>query len=256
MNISFKSEDNHTIHGTLSRGKHEKSYAILIHGITADRHEWGFFDFLVQELNQQGITTLAIDYRGHGESAFDFSDLTLSGILLDIEASFKYIQETHNQSGLPVTLIGNSFSGGLVYLFGQKNIRVHHVVMTCPVTSYISDISRVNSDWEQNLDTGFVLYAGRKIKNKIIDEMHIYDGEIASFASVKRTDIFHGLLDSDVPFTEPESFAKNRSPLVKIHGLEGMDHSFSAPEGSLNRDVLSKEFRKKVARFIVSVLGS
>ena len=67
--INFITNDDHVVHGTLAQPSFPKAVALFVHGITADRHEWGLFDQIVKSLYDKNIASLAIDYRGHGKSA-------------------------------------------------------------------------------------------------------------------------------------------------------------------------------------------
>jgi len=60
--------DDNVLSGTLrvpeGRGKHPA--VILVHSFRTDRTNW---DALVEKLNDRGLATLALDLRGHGQSA-------------------------------------------------------------------------------------------------------------------------------------------------------------------------------------------
>jgi pimeloyl-ACP methyl ester carboxylesterase len=110
--ISLTAFDGHVVAGSFSCAKKNQGTALLVHGITADRHEWGFFDYLSEALLSKGINTLAIDYRGHGESTLSIDQLSLSGVFLDIMTGWQYVEQGSRGHNVKRFLVGNSFGGG------------------------------------------------------------------------------------------------------------------------------------------------
>jgi pimeloyl-ACP methyl ester carboxylesterase len=255
QSFTVLAKDGHVVRGSMSQVDGAKGAALLVHGITSDRHEWGFFDALSAELNSRNITSIAIDYRGHGESTMPIAKLSLSGVFLDIEAGWKHLQEVAGaRRDYRKAIIGNSFGGGLAFLLGAINPEINVTIATCPVMSYIADLGRVNSAWRGEAASGFIRYASKGLPAAIIVEMWAYDSLIELAPTPHKCAIFHGTSDSDVPYSESEKFAKGRTTVV-LKGLHGMDHSFSAPEGVLNRDEQSKIFRAEAGRIIAEYVS-
>ena len=70
--VQFSSFDGIGLEGTLLKPTSTvQASSLMIHGITADRHEWGTFDFLAQMLAEHGIASLRFDYRCHGIAKAD-----------------------------------------------------------------------------------------------------------------------------------------------------------------------------------------
>jgi pimeloyl-ACP methyl ester carboxylesterase len=247
--FTVDADDGHVVHGSYMRAEPERGAALLVHGITADRHEWGFFDALSSELCMRGVSTAAIDYRGHGQSAVPIESISLSGVFLDIQAGWRFVDKTANPDpSSRRILVGNSFGGGLSLLFGSLERRIDLVVATCPVLSYVADILRVNPRWQEELPSGMVRYASKQLPASVISEMYAYDMVIRGIHDTNLV-IFHGTADSDVPYSESVEFVRRHRDGV-LHAIEGMDHSFSAPEGSTDRDDLSAKYRARAGRLI------
>ncbi|MBK7538025.1 MAG: alpha/beta hydrolase [Myxococcales bacterium] len=228
---------------------------LLVHGITADRHEWSFFDFLAAELLGQGFSSLAIDYRGHGASSIPISELSLAGVVLDIAASWEYCLERRQNPSAIKVIVGNSFGGGASLLFSSWSGEIDHVVATCPVLSYVDDLDRVNRAWRSDLPTGRIHYASKSLPSSIVPQMYLFDLMLARTTRNVNLTIFHGTSDTDVPILASEQFIESRGS-GNLHRLLGMDHSFSAPEGTENRAAVSLEFRRRAAREISTFVGS
>jgi predicted alpha/beta-fold hydrolase len=252
--ISINNIDGHTVTGSYEKLKNAIGSCLLIHGITADRHEWGFFDALVWELSEKRISTLAIDYRGHGESNFSMKQLSLSGIYSDISLAWQWLAQ--NESSKERCIIGNSFGAGVAYLFGQLQRDVSQIVLTCPVTSYLADLQRVNPHWRNDVLTKNLQYASKELNPAIISEMEAYDHMIRCIKPSIYGHIVHGTADSDVPLSEVKSFAAARSPVFSLHPLLGMDHSFAAPDGTFDRENKSIEFRAQAAKYVAQLISA
>ena len=252
--ISLVAPDGHMVAGSLLRAKENRGFALLVHGITADRHEWGFFDFLSEALLAKGINTLAIDYRGHGESTLPIEKLSLSGVFLDIMTAWQYIEQESKGQTIKRFVVGNSFGGGLAYLFGQMHKSVDTVIMTCPVTSYIADLNRVSIAWKDKMSSGFVPYASKQLAANTVSEMYTFDELIEQCLIRIPVEVIHGTADSDVPFGESSNFVTQRSENITLHPIDGMDHSFSAPEGATNQNELSTQYRQQAATRIATII--
>lgn len=249
--VNIRSIDGHIVNGTFRSARESGDTGIaclLVHGITADRHEWGFFDYLTDALHELDVATLSIDYRGHGESKLSQEHISLSGIYSDIAASWSWFQKAG--SWTESILIGNSFGAGVAYVFGQLEQSASRIVLTCPVTSYLADLGRVNPAWATEIDRGSVKYANMALSSGVVSEMMAYDSIIASLPSSKRADVIHGTDDADVPYEEVALFASKRRHLT-LHPMAGMDHSFSAPPGSRET---SDYLRASAAHYIANLL--
>lgn len=253
-NFKAISADGHVVHGNLRTVENPIGLALLVHGITADRSEWGFFTALSEEFAARGIASVAIDYRGHGLSELRGPEaISLSGVYLDIEAAWEEMKRIYSSANAKTIIVGNSFGGGLGYLFGQLN-KVDKIIMTCPVTSYVADLNRVTQGWNEKSFSEVIPYASMSLSSNIIPEIYSFDRFIEYCPVDVDFHVFHGTEDSDVPFSESESFAKARGDRASIHPCYGMDHSFSAPEGTIDKKKKDAEYRsiaaEKIARSV------
>ena len=65
--VALTAKDGHKVFGTHRQATSPRATILLVHGITADRHEWGYYDLVGDSLQKIGVASLAIDYRGHAE---------------------------------------------------------------------------------------------------------------------------------------------------------------------------------------------
>ena len=113
--------------------------AILIHGVSDSSmgmHAMG------KALSKGGITTFALDMRGHGESGVK-GDIRYIGQLEDDLADFvAYLCKTYPQA--PITLIGHSQGGGFVLRVagGPNNHLFSRYILTAPFLRYDAPTTR------------------------------------------------------------------------------------------------------------------
>lgn len=243
--IEVVAKDGHVVGGTYRPVDDPVATALFVHGIFADRREWGYYDQLTARLQSSGVATFAIDYRGHGSSELPREQLMLSGIMLDIDAAWRHLLTEHPGGEVRRVISGNSFGGGVAYLYGSTSGAADHMLLTMPVLSYIDDISRVNPDWRNDLADGFIGYAGARLPALLAPEFHFFDTLIEQAPPTCPYTILHGRADSDVPFSASEDFQR-RHPHGRVLGLDGMDHTWAAP-GDMNRETEQSRANQRVA---------
>ncbi|RFP85433.1 alpha/beta fold hydrolase [Rhodobacteraceae bacterium 63075] len=223
--VETKSSDGHIVLGSYTAAQEPKAAVLMVHGITADRSEWGYYRTLAESLQKVGISSLAIDLRGHGKSSFNVTKLSLSGALLDIQAAWNLLSYLEKGKNTKKLLIGNSFGGGVTFLFGNQTPSVDHIFLTAPVLSYIDDIGNMAEAWNDRELSTFK-YVKFDLSSLLVPEMYYFDKRIIENPSRTSFTIIHGKSDSDVPFADSEAFVANR-PAGKLIGLEGMDHCWA-----------------------------
>ena len=124
QSVSFQTSDDVTVHGTLHLPDAEqpRPCVLLLHGGGQDRTEW---NDLLPLLHDRGWATLAIDLRGHGQSAEKISDWSKffndpEGVPRDVEAAIEYLK---NQKGIAadrIAIVGSSVGANLACVGVQR----------------------------------------------------------------------------------------------------------------------------------------
>lgn len=83
--------DGHSVPFTLRLADRARSTCVIAHGITANRSEGGIYDRQAGALIDAGISTLQIDFRGHGESVMPSEQMTARGEVFDLTAAIEAI---------------------------------------------------------------------------------------------------------------------------------------------------------------------
>jgi alpha-beta hydrolase superfamily lysophospholipase len=140
--ITFETEDGVTIVGEHLAVAGATAAALLLHMMPADRSSWRRF---AEVLANRGISSLAIDLRGHGESTrgkgmildyASFSDEDHQRSSLDVDGAMRWLGA---RSGLPqgdIAVVGASIGSNLAIAFGAAHHDVPAVVALSPGLDY------------------------------------------------------------------------------------------------------------------------
>ena len=114
--IHFKTSDGWNIAGVYYAPPKAKGAVVLVHGVGAGFGEW---DTLEPKLWEMGLGTLAIDLRGHGNSALagkkkwsQFSDSDWASAQKDVESAVRFLNK-RGFKAKQIGLIGGSIGANL-----------------------------------------------------------------------------------------------------------------------------------------------
>jgi len=233
--VSFTSFDGYKLEGTLLKSDAEKAAVLFVHGITSDRDELGFHSDYAQYLCENGITSLRFDYRYHGVYEASLEQLTLSGIMNDINAAFNYLQQSADDSTKSYFVVGTSFGGGLsaFWVNSQKILPIKKLILNAPVLDYEDDVlgrnglvknGMLTAKAQKALDTdGYINSSDIHFGRALINEAKIIDC-IKPIAELKnRIVIFHGRDDDDVPLSSSQKF---RGEDTRLEIIDNVGHGF------------------------------
>ena len=249
--VRFSSYDGTSLEGTYSGGEPTgDAVAILVHGITSSRDEFGLFSGLAEHLALQGVPSLRFDYRYHGVDKGPMQELTLSGIVNDIEAAAKVALS--QVEGTRVHVVGMSFGGGLsAFWAATTRIRVASVVMLAPVIDYEEDVlgqhgaiangALSGSAAARLKQFGYLEMDDIRYGPALLNELRYITGLEGLKRLGCRSLIIHGDSDSVVPYSSSQRAAEihERCDLINI---EGTDHGFAVGD---DEDLTSKETKAK-----------
>ena len=184
------------------------------------------------------------DLRGHGTSQGTYEELTLAGIINDIDSAVNELQK-HVLTQTPLIIIAASFSGGLSSYWAFENSnKIHSLVLLNPLLDYSEHM--LFSKWFWNNDEisvkgNEILKAQEwlphrefRMSSNLISEL----SNLKSFEKMKHLSnpvlVIHGNKDGVVSFEIAKEYSNsnNNSTFVTI---DGADHGFT----SSNDDDLS-----------------
>lgn len=225
--VEFESSDGVRLHGTqVLPAEPPMALVVFVHGITSDRAEWGVFDKAATVFAARGVASLRFDYRGHGESRFPSTEITLEGISDDIVAAWAVLR-SQDRPGAEHFIIGSSFGGGLAYRAALTIGGFARAFLLAPVFDYAQDIKRTAPAWRRDVQKkGFIQYSSLKLSPSIVEEAEAFRS-IPPDSDLPAT-IFHGTKDDDVPIASSR-LAVAQHPSLELVEVRGAGHVIAAP---------------------------
>ena len=98
---------------------------LFCHGWTSSNRKYLLF---AKELSKNGICTLAINLRGHGDSLYSLDAYSRHDHLNDILASIDYLQKENNK---PIIVLGKSY-GGYLSAIASSLRTINYLIISQP----------------------------------------------------------------------------------------------------------------------------
>ena len=248
--IFIRAQDGTEIHGMAYDVGNPVAALCILHGHGG--HSGRYVDFM-DWLAGQGIASLAIDQRGHGQTKGRRGHFSsINNVLGDVEEALKWLRSSYLD--VPLYLFGHSF-GGLVtleYVARKPPLELNGFIASAPWLRLASPLSGRQKRRLSLLDkivpwfdlSGFVHKpAGddnrdqwshkslsiRFLKESVKAGEELLSGKVRLPASVKGL-IYHGDHDKQTDFDASKSFSEMYATQVTFQSLPGADHSFSSEE--------------------------
>ena len=261
--LRFRSFDGISLEGTYTSGTVGSNViAILVHGITSSRDEFGLFSGLSEHLAGKGIPSLRFEYRCHGLSELPMEAMTLAGIVNDIEAAA--VAALAHADASSVHVVGMSFGGGLSAYWAAKTlVPVKTVVMLAPVIDYQGDVlgqhgavvdGKLREEMTQDLQRqGYVETDGIRYGAALLNELGFISGAEGLRQLKCNALILHGDADLVVPYSSSKRFAEMYEHCTLLN-IPGTDHGFAVGDDEDLSSPATKEKHREVwsiiSRFI------
>lgn len=248
--IEFTSYDGYSLEGTLVNANPEKAALLFVHGITSSRDELGFHSDYANYLGENGISSLRFDYRYHGVNETPLINLSLCGIVNDIEAAYLALKNNVNENTKSFFVVGTSFGGGLsaFWVDFHKRDEIKKLILNAPVINYEDDVLKRNGlvvngilsheAQQQLLNNGFVDSSDINFGRGLINELPYINGIKPIKQLAERVVIFHGGDDEDVPLASSQEYKTNKTTLNIIPGV---GHGFGI---DIDEDLTHPETKK------------
>lgn len=266
--VTFPSRDGLQLTGTLERSDTTSEVAaVLVHGITSEQHESGFYTEIAEQLASVGVPSIRFNWRCHGGNPLPLEQLSLTGIVNDIHSAVTHLQRSDAVQDLRgIVVVGASFGGGtaLYWAAHQTTVPVKGCVLLAPVIDYAADLFRggelsddmfLSTELSAELaHIGTVPTSSLPVGRAVINELPYFDCESAFRNATFPITIFHGGSDSDVPLSSSEKYVptNNSAHLVVVPEV---DHGFVVP-GTEFTDPVNDRAHKHVALQVSSVISS
>lgn len=256
-NLTVRTRDGLRLAGTLVQPDGDADRAIVfVHGGGVTRDEAGFFTRLANGLAASGVASLRFDLRGHGESQGRQEDLTLAGILADIEAvRGSLVSET---GALRVSLLGASFSGGIcAYYAAEHPGTLDSLVLFNPLLNYKKRFIDDKPYWRDDQlddehahvlsDQGFLAHSPTfKLGRPLLNEIFYLRPHQALSRITTPTLFVHGTKDTFIPVESSRQASSQVAGETRLIELDGAQHGFAVHDDPTYADPQSQRWQASV----------
>ena len=220
---------------------HQKEYplVLILHGFNASK-EMPLLTELAEQLNAQGIATLAFDFNGHGRSEGKFVDMTIPNELEDARRVYQYARQLLHVSS--VALVGHS-QGAVVaaMLAGELGSpQIKALALMSPAPELKEDVASGNLfgvTFDPKNPPQFITLAnGLKVGHDYLQttqQIPVYE------ESAKYTGPVLVLHSQDDPLV-PYQYGQQMSAVyqnARLETLHGFDHNFTQDTPSADQIV-------------------
>jgi alpha-beta hydrolase superfamily lysophospholipase len=129
--VSFRTDDGVTIAATWYEPPSRGPAVILVHMLQRSRRD---FEALAIRLSSEGIGTLAIDLRGHGESQGSYGD-NFTPMVADLKAARRFLATRSEVAGR-IGILGASLGANLAALAAADDPTIASVALLSPSLDY------------------------------------------------------------------------------------------------------------------------
>jgi hypothetical protein len=218
----------------LPAGRGRLPAALLLHGFTGSKVEsHRLFVKISRALAQHGIASLRFDYRGSGDSAGDFEDMTIRSEIADALEAVRFLARHKRVNSRRLALIGLSLGGAVAsYVLAREEHRVQSLVLIAPVAEGAGILDNLSTPEAVSslVETGIADHEGNLVGVQFIRQF----AEMKPLREVVKGScpvlIVHGGRDETVPVHQADLYERAlqaHKRVVKKVIIHGSDHTFN-----------------------------
>ena len=187
-------------------------------------------------LPQKGISFLAIDLSGRGESDGKFEDTTVTQYIDDLKSAIDYVITLDEIDSEKIGVIGSSLGGIITLQESSKDNRAKALVLLSPVSFFpykgTDEFSEEGvKEWKEKgyIYTESKRFGKMKLKYNFYEDVIKYK-DVSVYENIKvPVLIIHGNADDSVRIEDSRALAE-KFENMKLIEIEGADHAYSNPE--------------------------
>ena len=232
--LTFQDGEDNMVAAILAEPESKTGRAVILcHGFLSNKDSRTNLR-VTELLVSQGISTLRFDWFGMGDTGGDFSHITVSTCVDQLERAIRLMRERgYHELGL----IGSSFGGLLAVLVGQHHQELRAIGLKCPVPDFPETLEHEfgRTGIEEWKRTNYIPdvtggTAPIALDFAFYESCRLFDAYEAARAIKNPVLIVHGEEDEVVPVHQIERLEKSLPGETKLILLPGADHQFGKPE--------------------------
>lgn len=230
----FRSGDGIELDGALHLPAGAPNGAVLLlHGITVDMDEGGFFTAIADAVADAGHAAMRFSFRGHGASGGTQEGMTIAGEMLDALAAFGELRRA--VPGVPVAAVSASF-GTVSLVQVEDMVGPDRMVLLNPVVDLRGTFIEPDTEWGRacfrdhrrmlRTEGCVTLPTGFRLGPVLFREMGAYDIAARFATGSAPALVVHGDRDTCVSYEAARRAAAARSGCT-FETVAGSDHGFA-----------------------------
>ncbi|UCC68263.1 MAG: alpha/beta hydrolase [Armatimonadota bacterium] len=213
---------------------------IMCHGFTGHKAETHrLFVGAARDFCQHGLTALRFDFRGSGDSAGEFQEMTVSREIADAEAAFGFLAARPEVNPSRLGVLGLSLGGCVAACLAGREQRVRALALWAP----LARVNRLIDRMAPELGSHQVLdMQGWALGRPFLDDLHGIDPlkEIEGYHGPSL--VVHGTADESVPPSDGSDYRVALGGRCRLHQVQSADHVFSSLTWKAEAIEVTREF--------------
>ncbi len=240
LQVSFSS-DGEAVFGVLHLPEQMPAPGLIMcHGFTGHKAETHrLFVAAAREFSRHGLGVLRFDFRGSGDSAGEFQQMTVSREIADARAAFDFLASRSEVDAGRLGVLGLSLGGCVAACVAGREERVRALVLWAP----LAHPSRLHDRLAPEFASQEVLdMQGWALGRPFLEDLRNVD----PLAELKRYNgpslVVHGTVDESVPPSDGSDYRVALGGKCRLHYVEKADHVFSSLPWKKEAIEVSKDF--------------
>jgi alpha/beta superfamily hydrolase len=213
---------------------------IMCHGFTGHKAETHrLFVDAARDFCEHGLAALRFDFRGLGDSAGEFREMTVSREITDARAAFDFLASRSEVNPGRLGVLGLSLGGCVAACLAGRESRARALVLWGPVAHATHLFERLAPEFGSDL---VVDMQGWALGRALLDDLPNIDPlkEIEGYSGPSL--VVHGTADESVPPSEGSDYRIALGGRCRLHHVAGADHVFSSLPWKTEAIEVSREF--------------
>ena len=207
---------------------HTSCYPIVImcHGFTGHKEGCHFmYTRLARRLEKAGVASLRMDFLGSGDSDLEFTEMTFSDEVKQVEIWLDYVKKMSEVSA--IYLLGHSMGGAIVTQIASRYPElIQRCCLWAPAIAMPEMIRALNGKVSP-MEGGIYDVEGLQVSQAFVDDMmslnlyqnlSLYEKDLLILQGSKDTMVPKATVQKALPFFKQD---------VQYVEIEGADHNFS-----------------------------